>query len=99
MTGEPTGPDPGRADGMAGAARRVSERRRHWQEDGEISVLRFVGQIGVLGWIIVMPILVGLFAGRWLDARLGTGIFWSAPLLMLGAVIGSWSAWRWMHRQ
>ena len=60
---------------------------------------RFVGQIGVLGWIIVTPTLIGLFIGRWLDHRLGTGIFLSAPLLMLGAAIGFWSAWRWMHQQ
>jgi ATP synthase protein I len=39
------------------------------------------------------------FAGRWLDRKLDTGIFWSAPLLMLGAVIGGWAAWKWMHRK
>ena len=32
-------------------------------------------------------------------AAFGTGIFFSAPLLMVGAAIGFWSAWRWMHRQ
>ena len=31
---------------------------------------RFVGQIGVLGWIIVTPTLIGLFVGRWLDRQL-----------------------------
>jgi ATP synthase protein I len=53
----------------------------------------------VLGWTIVGPMLLGLFAGRWLDRKLDTGIFWSAPLLMLGAVIGGWAAWKWMHRK
>lgn len=83
-------------DGMLDLVRRARRRR---QEESEPSVIRFVGQIGVLGWIIVAPALIGLFAGRWLDARLGTGIFWSAPLMLLGVVIGCWSAWRWMHRQ
>ena len=58
-----------------------------------------VGQIGILGWIIVTPTLIGLFIGRWLDHRFGTGIFWSAPLLLLGVAVGYWSAWRWMHKQ
>jgi predicted F0F1-ATPase subunit len=53
-------------------------------------------QIGVLGWIIVTPMLIGMFAGRWLDHHFGTGLFWTAPLLMLGAALGCWSAWRWM---
>jgi ATP synthase protein I len=67
--------------------------------EGEPSVARFVGQIGVLGWIIVIPSLVGMFAGRWLDRKFGTGIFWSAPLLLVGLGVGCWSAWKWMHKQ
>ena len=35
--------------------------------------------------------------GRWLDVRYGSGLFWTAPLLMLGAALGCWSAWRWMQ--
>ena len=41
--------------------------------------------------------LLGVFLGRWLDQRLGTGIFWTGPLLIVGLAIGCWSAWRWMH--
>jgi len=26
-------------------------------------------------------------------------VFFSAPLLMIGAAFGLWSAWKWMHRQ
>ena len=59
------------------------ERQQRWLKEGEPSVVRFVGQIGVLGWIIVTPTLIGLFVGRWLDHKFGTGIFWSAPLLVV----------------
>jgi ATP synthase protein I len=92
-------PEPTSPDGLADAVRKQQERRSRWLTEGEPSVMRFVGQIGVLGWIIVTPTLIGLFIGRWLDHKLGTGIFWSAPLLLLGVVMGSWSAWRWMHKQ
>jgi ATP synthase protein I len=84
---------------MAEAARKEEDRRVRWRTEGEQSVMRFVGQIGVLGWIIVAPTLLGLFAGRWLDRSFGTGIFWSAALLVLGVTVGFWSAWRWMQRQ
>ncbi|WP_422002350.1 AtpZ/AtpI family protein [Reyranella sp.] len=86
-------------DPMVGAARREGERRRRWLSEGAPSVARYVGQIGVLGWIVVTPTLLGLFAGRWLDHRFGTGIFWSAPLLFVGIGIGAYSAWKWIHRQ
>ena len=92
-TGDPT------PDGLTKAVRERRARRQLWRSEGEPSTLRFVGQIGVLGWIIVAPTLVGLFIGRWIDRAFGTGIFWSAPLLLIGVVIGCWSAWRWMHQQ
>jgi ATP synthase protein I len=86
-------------DGLADTVRRQRRRRQHWLREGEPSMARFVGQIGVLGWIIVAPTLIGLFIGRWLDQKFGTGIFWSAPLLLIGVVVGCWSAWQWMHKQ
>jgi ATP synthase protein I len=91
--------EPSSPDGMIDAVRTRQERRRRWRTEGEPSMVRFVGQIGVLGWIIVVPTLIGLFVGRWLDHALGGGIFWSAALLVLGVTIGFWSAWRWMHKQ
>lgn len=99
MNAEPNPVGQQSPDGLAEAARQQRERRDIWRKEGEPSVMRFVGQIGVLGWIIVTPTLIGLFVGRWLDHKLGTGIFWSAPLLMIGVTIGFWSAWRWMHQQ
>ncbi len=92
-------PPPAQLDGMAEAVRTRRARRNRWVSEGEPSIVRYVGQIGVLGWIIVTPALVGLFVGRWIDHKLGTGIFWSAPLLLVGIAAGCWSAWRWMHKQ
>ena len=86
-------------DRMTAAVRQQHERQREWLHEGEPSMARYVGQIGVLGWIIVAPTLIGLFLGRWLDRTFGTGIFWSAPLLGIGLILGCWSAWKWMHKQ
>ena len=91
--------EPNPPDGMAEAVRKQQDRYAQWRAEGEPSLLRFVGQIGILGWIIVLPTLVGMFVGRWLDRSFGTGIFWSAALLVLGVALGFWSGWRWMHRQ
>ena len=91
--------DTNSADGMADAVRNRQERQRRWRTEGEPSMIRFAGQIGVLGWIITAPTLAGLFVGRWLDHTFDTRIFWSAALLVLGVAVGFWSAWTWMHRQ
>ncbi len=88
-----TGPD---EDPLVAGARLRAARRRRWLSDGDPSPARRLGQIGVLGWIVVTPMLAGIFAGRWLDGRFQSGLFWTAPLLMLGAALGCWSAWKWM---
>jgi ATP synthase protein I len=77
--------------------RRNAERYRRWQQTGDPSVAHRLAQIGVLGWIIVVPMLIGVFIGRWLDQKFASGVFWTAPLLLLGAVLGCWSAWKWMQ--
>lgn len=68
------------------------------KREGEPSFGRYLAQVGVLGWTIVIPALIGMFIGRWLDHRLNSGIFWTAPLMLVGLGIGCWGAWRWMHR-
>lgn len=81
------------------AARRAEARQKAGRADPEPSLARRFGQIGVLGWMIVAPTLAGLALGRWIDGRAGSGIMFSAALLMLGAGLGLWLAVRWMHDQ
>lgn len=83
----------------ADAARQAAERDSRGREEPEPSLGSRLGQIGILGWAIVLPTLMGLALGRWLDRTFGTRVFFSAPLLMIGAAVGFWSAWKWMHRQ
>ena len=86
-------------DRLARAAQRAVERDAEGRADPEPSLGARLGQVGVLGWAIIVPTLLCLFLGRWLDRSFATGIFFSAPLLIVGTAIGFWSAWRWMHRQ
>jgi ATP synthase protein I len=84
-------------NGFLDTISRTLARLRRARAEGEPSVSWQLGQIGVLGWIIVTPALVGLFSGRWLDRHFAMGIFWTAALLVIGIALGFWSAWRWMH--
>lgn len=92
-------PDHTARDGLIDSIRQRVARYRAWQRAGEPAVGRQLAQIGVLGWIIVTPMLIGLFLGRWLDTSLRMGIFWSAALLFVGTALGCWSAWRWIHER
>ena len=86
-------------ESMQEAADRAAKRAEGARKERGPSFAALLGQIGVLGWAIVTPTLVGLLIGHFIDRAFGTGIFFSAPLVMLGAAAGLWTAWRWMHRQ
>jgi ATP synthase protein I len=86
-------------DSLLQSVRTRRMRHRRWQREGEPSLGRNLAQVGVLGWTIVVPTLIGIWLGRWLDQRFNAGIFWTGPLLLLGLVLGCWSAWKWMHQR
>ncbi|ABQ33663.1 H(+)-transporting ATP synthase, gene 1 [Bradyrhizobium sp. BTAi1] len=68
------------------AVRRRQERRERWQREGERSLGQNFAMIGALGWTIVVPTLLGIFAGRWLDRTFHSGIFWTWAC--------SWQVWQ-----
>lgn len=81
------------------AVRDAESREKQLADHPEPSLGRRFGQIGILGWMIVFPVLAALFVGGWVDRMLGTGIMISAALTMVGAALGLWFAVRWMHDQ
>ena len=74
-------------------------RRALWQREGERSIGQNLAMIGVLGWTIVTPVLLGIFAGRWLDRHFDMGLFWTLGLLTAGLTLGCVLAWQRMHSE
>ena len=81
------------------AVRMRQERRELWQREGERSLGQNLAMIGALGWTIVVPTLLGIFVGRWLDRTFHSGIFWTLGLLVVGLGAGCTFAWRRMYRE
>ena len=79
---------------MRRAVRLREERAERWKREGERPLWQNLSMIGVLGWLIVTPTLLGVLAGRWLDTTFGTGIFYSGTMIFLGIVIGCYLAWQ-----
>lgn len=87
-----------KTDRTAEAARRAAMLEQMDRDTPEPSLGARLGQIGILGWAIVTPVLLGVLIGRWLDPLLDTNVMFSAALIFLGAIIGMHAAWKWMHR-
>jgi len=89
--------EPGNHERLERAVRLRQERRERWQSEGERSLGENLAMIGALGWTIVLPMLLGIFAGRWLDRSFNTGVFWTLGLLVAGLAAGCTMAWKRMH--
>jgi ATP synthase protein I len=92
-------PKPENHERLGKAVRTRQQRRARWQREGERSLGQNLAMIGALGWTIVLPILIGIFAGRWLDRHFNSGIFWTLGLLVLGLAVGCTFAWKRMHSE
>lgn len=90
-----------RRDGkeLGDAVKTHRQRRARWQREGERSLGQNLAMIGALGWTIVIPTIVGLFAGRWLDRHFKAGIFWTLSLLVAGLAGGCFMAWQRIKRE
>ena len=81
-------------DGLRRSVELRQRRETRWRRDGERPIWRNLSMIGAFGWLIVVPILLGAIAGRWLDSRTGGGLFWTGGLIVAGATLGLALVWQ-----
>lgn len=55
--------------------------------------------IGLVGWGISVPTLLGAALGIWLDRQFKGEHSWTLTLLFIGLLIGCLNAWRWITRE
>lgn len=59
-----------------------------------------LGTLGLVGWSVVVPTLIGLALGVWLDRRFpGSPISWTLTGLLAGLTIGAISAAHWVEEE
>ncbi len=78
----------------AAAARKLRARRHK-----DRTVWFGLGMMGMIGWSVAIPTLIGAVLGLWLDRRYPGGRSYTLPLLVAGLAIGCWNAWRWVTRE
>lgn len=78
--------------------RRHRERRDRARREGGRSIGQDLALIGVIGWTLVIPALLGVYAGRLLDRRFGSGVFWTLGLLVAGVIVGCALAWQRLNK-
>ncbi len=58
-----------------------------------------LGMMGLIGWSVVVPTLLGAALGLWLDRQHPARHSWTLALLVAGLAIGCWNAWQWVAQE
>jgi ATP synthase protein I len=78
----------------AKAARKLKARRNSTQ-----GVWFGLGMMGIIGWSVAVPTLLGAALGIWLDNRHPGSHSWTLMLLVIGLIIGCLNAWHWVAKE
>ena len=76
------------------AARKLKAQRRVTQ-----TVWSGLGMMGMVGWSVAVPTLLGAGLGLWLDEHHPGGHSWTLMLLAIGLGLGCFNAWRWVAKE
>ncbi len=76
------------------AARKLNARR-----NGTPALWFGLGMMGLIGWSVVVPTLLGAALGLWLDKHHGGEHSWTLVLLMGGLTLGCFNAWHWVDNE
>lgn len=78
----------------AKAARKIKARR-----NSAPGIWFGLGMMGLVGWSIAVPTILGAALGIWLDHVFPGEHAWTLALLMAGLVLGCANAWHWVAQQ
>ncbi len=58
-----------------------------------------LGMMGLVGWSVAVPTLIGAAIGIWMDKRHPGNHSWTLALLIAGLVIGCFNAGHWVSQE
>jgi len=57
-----------------------------------------LGMMGIVGWAVAIPTLIGVALGLWIDRAWPSQYSWALMLLIAGVIIGCINAAYWVRR-
>lgn len=58
-----------------------------------------LGMMGLIGWSVAIPTLLGASLGIWLDKHYPGPHSWTLTLLFIGLITGCANAWHWVTKE
>jgi ATP synthase protein I len=99
MNDEPGGKSSEQGRTLAGQIGAKAARKLKARRHSGAGVWFGLGMMGLIGWSVVVPTLLGAALGLWLDKHHPGGRSWTLALLVAGLVVGCANAWRWVAKE
>ena len=77
----------------------MAARKLKAQQHVTKTVWSGLGMMGLIGWSVAIPTLLGAAVGIWLDNHYPGGRSFTLMLLVVGLCLGCFSAWRWLDKE
>jgi len=84
---------------LAGQIGAQATRKLKAQSNSAQEIWFGLGMIGLIGWSVVVPTLLGALLGIWLDKHHPGKHAWTLALLVAGLAIGCLNAWHWIDKE
>lgn len=99
MSDEPTDKPPQPQPSLSQQVGAKATRKLKAQRNTAPGVWFGLGMMGIIGWSVAIPTLLGAAVGLWLDQHYPGGRSWTLALLVAGLTIGCFNAWHWVSRE
>ncbi len=99
MNEEPTGKTSKDGPALAGQVGAKAARKLKARRSATPGVWFGLGMMGLIGWSVVVPTLLGAALGYWLDEHYPGKHAWTLALLVAGLAIGCLNAWHWVAKE
>ena len=78
-------------------ARKEALRQRGLRHKGE-TVWFGLGMMGIVGWAVAIPTLIGIALGLWIDRTWPSQYSWALMFLIVGVLVGCLNAAYWVRK-
>ncbi len=78
---------------------RKQRRKLRARRGDDRPIMFWLGMMGIVGWSVTMPAVIGALVGAWIDRTWPSRVSWTLTLLIGGLAVGVTTAWYWVRRE
>jgi ATP synthase protein I len=87
------------ADRVSRQIGKKARRKLKARSGKQKSIWLGLGMLGVIGWSVTIPTLLGVALGFWIDRHFPSHYSWTLMLLFIGLMLGCLNAWYWVEKE